>query len=921
MPPKKKATKPEWIECSKCNCLVSSRDVTNHSELCTGDLYRNLNQSWSGNRAHGHGFIETDSDTLYAVVHSRVEKADERLPTKIQQNLVQVNPVTMRMCHLSIGKPVCLSIKQCQVICTAWPVATIPPSYVGIDDKLKRMYCIQNNDVLAIRRLHCPVHTVSELILASRNNYNFLKEKEFKSFFLQHFVDKFITIGNKLQITYFGKPCTFKIIGITGPDGSLVSVSQSKDEFDSEDFPADQSELSFSNITASIGGQSELSLSLAQNLDESSKSCGESSESDKRSENPSILSPDSVLDESELSAKFQSLDLEHDATSTPCRTTRKISVTPGPFPEDDVTQREAKQNYDLKVFTISSRTKLTILTLKDNKNSQENSNKKSTVGYSNIGGLSKQLDILKEMVELPLKSPEVFENLGIVPPRGVLLFGPPGTGKTLLARAIANETKAYFTTINGPEVLSKFYGESESKLRGIFQEASSHAPAVVFIDEIDALCPKRDNVHSELEKRIVATLLTLMDGISTMESKGHVIVLGATNRPDSIDAALRRPGRFDRDIEIGIPNAKDRKDILEKQLVNMPHNLNGEDVEKISDSCHGYVGADLSALCKEAALHAFKRCKSLPTASTDEMIGQTLIQRNDFAFALKEVKPSAMREITIDVPKVLWSDIGGQIVVKQKLRQAVEWPLRHPEVFQRMGIQPPQGVLLYGPPGCSKTMIVKALATETRLNFIAVKGPELFSKWVGESERAVREVFRKARAAAPSIVFFDEIDALAVQRGSSGGSSQVADRVVAQLLTELDGIEKLSDVTIVAATNRPDMIDKALMRPGRIDRILYIPLPDSKTRKEILQIQFNKMPIGSDVNLDELVCKTEKYSGAEVVAVCHEAALSAMQEDIRCEWIMQRHFDQALKAVTPRINDELIAEYEHFEEKSGLHSV
>uniref|UniRef100_A0A2D4JAS9 AAA+ ATPase domain-containing protein n=4 Tax=Micrurus TaxID=8634 RepID=A0A2D4JAS9_MICLE len=413
-----------------------------------------------------------------------------------------------------------------------------------------------------------------------------------------------------------------------------------------------------------------------------------------------------------------------------------------------------------------------------------------------------------------------------------------------------------------------------------------------------------------------------MDGIGSEDNEGQLLVLGATNRPHALDSALRRPGRFDKEIEIGVPNSQDRLDILRKVLSKTPNSLSASDLTQLADSAHGYVGADLAALCKEAGMHALRRIlRKKENLLDDDVSVSLIINHSDFLQAMNDVRPSAMREVTIDVPKISWSDIGGLEDVKLKLKQAVEWPLKHPESFIRMGIQPPKGVLLYGPPGCSKTMIAKALAHESGLNFLAVKGPELMKKYVGESERAVREIFRKARAVSPSILFFDELDALAVERGSSSSSVNVTNRVLAQLLTEMDGIEQLKDVTVLAATNRPDMIDKALIRPGRFDRIIYVPLPDEATRREIFKIQFCNMPISSEVNLDELVIQTEKYSGAEITAVCREAALLALQEDIEAKYIMKEHFQQALVVVTPRIPDSLQKFYEEYQQRSGLHSL
>ncbi|KAF9196123.1 Spermatoproteinsis associated protein 5 [Haplosporangium sp. Z 11] len=593
--------------------------------------------------------------------------------------------------------------------------------------------------------------------------------------------------------------------------------------------------------------------------------------------------------------------------------------------------------------------------------------KLSTDHYDQIGGLATQIKIVREMVEIPLHNPQLFTQFGLRPPKGVLLYGPPGTGKTLIARTVAAATGAFLTVINGPEIISKFYGETEAKLRAIFELAADNSPSIIFIDEIDALCPKRDEAASEMEKRVVATLLTLMDGVSEKRAASYdtstianttdmppnstprIVVMGATNRPNALDEALRRPGRFDREIEIGIPDARARAEILTALLKKIPNTLTTSEVENLASISHGYVGADLAAVCREAGLKTIHRVMSkqstVPATDLQESFQslsiseppkagsvvpieqeeeELLVSAVDMRLAMTNVKPSAMREIMIEVPKVLWSDIGGQGEIKQKLKESVEWPLQHPEAFIRMGIRPPKGILLYGPPGCSKTLMAKALATEAGLNFIAVKGPELFSKWVGESEKAVREVFRKARAASPSIVFFDEIDALTVKRGGSDdGGSSVSDRVLSQLLNELDGIEPLVNVTVVAATNRPDIMDPALMRPGRIDRILYVSPPDLASRREILKLQIHskKMACDADVDLEELAEKTEGCSGAEVVALCQEAALKAMEESLDIACVSKRHFNQALAGITRRITPEMIQFYDDFRIRSGLKTV
>ncbi|PLJ76951.1 MAG: AAA family ATPase, partial [Thermofilum sp. NZ13] len=473
------------------------------------------------------------------------------------------------------------------------------------------------------------------------------------------------------------------------------------------------------------------------------------------------------------------------------------------------------------------------------------------ITYEDIGDLEEAKQKIREMVELPLRHPELFKHLGIDPPKGVLFYGPPGTGKTLLAKAVANETGAYFISINGPEIMSKFYGESEQRLREIFEEASRNAPAIIFIDEIDAIAPKREEVTGEVEKRVVAQLLALMDGL---KERGQVIVIAATNRPDDIDPALRRPGRFDREIAFPVPDKRARREILQVHTRNMPLS---EDVnlDELAEITHGFTGADLAALCREAAMRALRRV--LPKINIEsekipaEILSELKVTKQDFMDALKEVQPSALREVYIEVPEVNWDDIGGLEDVKQQLREAVEWPLKHPEYFREMGIDPPKGILLYGPPGTGKTLLAKAVATESEANFIGVKGPEVLSKWVGESERAIREIFRKARQAAPCVVFFDEIDSIVPRRGQRYDSG-VTDRIVNQLLTEMDGLERLEGVVVIAATNRPDIIDPALLRPGRFDRLVYVPPPDEKARLEIFKVHTRRMPLAEDVDLAEL---------------------------------------------------------------------
>jgi transitional endoplasmic reticulum ATPase len=502
------------------------------------------------------------------------------------------------------------------------------------------------------------------------------------------------------------------------------------------------------------------------------------------------------------------------------------------------------------------------------------------ITYEDIGGLRNEVQKVREMIELPLRHPEIFERIGIEAPKGVLLYGPPGTGKTLLAKAVANETNANFYSIGGPEIMSKFYGESEERLRETFKEAQGNSPSIIFIDEIDSIAPKREEVSGDVEKRVVSQLLTLMDGI---EARGKLVVIGATNRPNAIDPALRRPGRFDREIEIGIPDEEGRYDILQIHTRGMPL-TEDVDLQAIAKVTHGFVGADLEALSKEAAMRSLRRI--LPEINMEqskipvEVLNKIKITNKDFENSLKDVQPSAMREVQIQRPNIKWEEIGGLTEVKEELAEAIEWPLKHADLFSKADVKPPKGLLLYGPPGTGKTMIAKAVATTSEANFISVKGPELLSKWVGESEKGVREIFRKARQAAPCIVFFDELDAVAPRRGRSKGDAHVTERVISQMLTEMDGLEDLKGVVVIGATNRPDIIDEALLRPGRFDRILEVPFPDKDAIKEILKIHTKKKPLDSAVNLDRLVELTDGYTGADIAAIVNAAAISAIKEHV-----------------------------------------
>ena len=532
------------------------------------------------------------------------------------------------------------------------------------------------------------------------------------------------------------------------------------------------------------------------------------------------------------------------------------------------------------------------------------------ITYDELGGLKREVLKIREMVELPMRHPELFEKIGVEAPKGVLLYGPPGTGKTLLAKAVAGETNAHFISLSGPEIMGKHYGESEERIREIFTQAEENAPSIIFIDEIDSIAPKRDEVSGELEKRIVSQLLTLMDG---MKSRGKVVVIAATNRPDSIDPALRRPGRFDREIEIGIPDDEGRFDILSIHTRGMPIDEK-VDLKQISKITHGFVGADLEVLSKEAAMRSLRRnvLDDKDFSYDDDEISSEILQKiqitdEDFREALKEVGPSALREVQVQIPNVSWDDVGGLDQLKEELQEAVEWPIKYKDAYDYVDVESPKGILLHGPPGTGKTMIAKALAKMTESNFISIKGPELLSKWVGESEKGVREIFRKARQAAPCIIFLDEVDALVPRRGSGGSDSHVTENVVSQILTEIDGLEELHNVLIIGATNRLDIVDEALLRPGRFDRIIEVPNPDEKGRLHIFEIHTKSKPLASDVKISEIVKLTDNFSGAEIAAVTNRAAITALKryvaaksENIKEIKISQQDLIDAVDKVKPR---------------------
>jgi len=549
------------------------------------------------------------------------------------------------------------------------------------------------------------------------------------------------------------------------------------------------------------------------------------------------------------------------------------------------------------------------------------------VTYEDIGGLDDELEQVREMIELPMRHPELFRQLGIDPPKGVLLHGPPGTGKTLMARAVASEIDAHFETISGPEIMSKYYGESEEQLRDIFEEAEENEPAIVFIDELDSIAPKRGEAQGDVERRVVAQLLSLMDGL---EERGQVTVIAATNRVDDIDPALRRGGRFDREIEVGVPDREGRREILQVHTRGMPL-ADGIDLDEYAESTHGFVGADLESLTKEAAMNALRRIRPQIDLEEEEIDAEVLdslqVTERDLREAQKGIEPSALREVFVEVPDITWEDVGGLEDTKERLRETIQWPLEYPEVFEELDMQAAKGVLMYGPPGTGKTLLAKAVANEAQSNFISVKGPELLNKFVGESEKGVREVFSKARENAPTVVFFDEIDSIAGERGQNAGDSQVGERVVSQLLTELDGVEAMEDVVVIATTNRPDLIDNALLRPGRLDRHVHVPVPDEDARRKIFEVHTKDKPLADDVDLNWLARETEGYVGADVEAVTREAAMAASREFVNSVdksevaesvgnvRISTEHFEHALEEVNPSVTQDVRERYEEIEQQ------
>ncbi|CAN8012439.1 unnamed protein product [Ixodes pacificus] len=862
MPPKGKSSKADWQQCTSCGVVLATKDVTLHEHCCS---------KLSGDDNPKHDFIRD------CVLHGTLQAlpADDMagLSDSTKSQLVYLNPSCMRMCDIGIKDVVELCEDGERHLLVAWPSRNIGLTGVSIHRQPKPSV---PRKVTVAKHSDCIVGA-SSVTLTQDQKLQQASILELQRCILQQNLGVFVRTGSKLHCRFYGHDLRFTVLSAKG-EGGLSSGDLLR--------------------SALVDGDD-----LEEKLQRLTVSEEHSSPSASRTPRPS-------------SAQVHSTPPQR-MPLTPSRQGPAAFNTPK-TPEE----RTGSRILSAVFHRITIGTEVTVM--EEGSMGPEVSRR---AGYDQIGGLDREIQQLRELVEVPARHPATFSRFGLKPPRGALLFGPPGTGKTLLARAVAAESGASLVVLDGPQVFSKYYGETEAALRNVFKDAVERAPSVLFVDEIDALCPKREAGTSSQEARAVATLVALLDNLPPMQEK-WVLVLGATNRPNNVDPSLRQPGRLDRELEIGVPTASGRLQILRKILGNVRHSLSDEDIVETADAAHGLTGADLAAMCAEAALHSLDRHLKDPTATDAVLSHEVELNMADVAAALKRTKPSAMREVSLEIPKVRWSDIGGMEEVKLKLRQAVEWPWKHREAFERLGATPPHGLLLYGPPGCSKTMVAKALATESGLNFIAIKagmlffgrfsiGPELFSKWVGDSERAVRELFRKARTAAPCIIFFDEIDALAVHRGSTSGSSNVGDRVIAQLLAEMDGIEALQDVVLVAATNRPDMIDQALMRPGRLDSIVYVPLPDLDTRREILRINLSKRPLGDGVSLEDLARKTEGYSGAEVVAVCQEAALIALEEDIEARHITALHLEAALQLVRPRISRETVRYYESYWASTG----
>ncbi|XP_033742014.1 ATPase family protein 2 homolog isoform X3 [Pecten maximus] len=729
MPPKSKIPKPEWQQCVRCLCIINSKDLSKHAKEC---------QITAEKEQFQHGYIW--NDTLHGVISLYHSADGPSLPSQLQDDIVLLNVSSMMMCGLSIGKP---CIVDEQYVRIAWPSAAVAPGSIQVPQDTLVTLGRQLGDIVTVSVIQSEPILAAQVVFSPREWNDVFEDDQFEKYLKHHMCGRSLALGNVVSMSYYGQRCRLEVTEISQWNACEKKVHIPRDRLDTSRIQELATDLS----------QMELSTDSSLSLLDKSDTCVPSTP--MKGSNNSSFSIDSVCSPS--------------SSSTPDIKNRSLIDTNFQTPQ----KTDAVKNVHKTFHKVTENTRVVVS--KPTTDELTESERKKSITFGMIGGLSKQIMSLKEMIHLPLHSPDVFKSYGLPLPRGVLLFGPSGTGKTMLLKAIANQPGVHVIEINSSDIISKFYGESEGNLRNVFKEAVERSPSIIIMDDVDSLFPRRDSTQNESQKRLVATLLTLMDGIDTA-SQCFVMVIAACCLPDSLDPAIRRPGRFDREIEIGVPTATDRLEILQCLMATVPNSLSVTEMTEIAETAHGYVGADLAYVCQQASFSSVKR--HLRNHNNLQTVPTAVITREDMAVAMTTVQPSAMREVQLEIPKVLWSDVGGQEEVKLKLKQAVEWPLKHPEAFLRMGIKPPRGVLMYGPPGCSKTMIAKALATESGLNFLAVKGPELFSKWVGESERAVRELFRKARSASPSIIFFDEIDALAVERGSSSGGSNVGDRVL-----------------------------------------------------------------------------------------------------------------------------------------------
>nr|CAB3266520.1 spermatogenesis-associated protein 5 [Phallusia mammillata] len=844
----KKNAKLNWVELENGHYILSKNKALNISLNTTDEINsKDLSISYDSYPS----FIK--NSTFYGEVIAKQE-SDVKLNDRMRDTIVEVNPHTMQLCGMQIGSPVLMSQdfesdSTLKLAYRSWPSTNVPLGKVGLSEKqLKHLHLSVGNFLyLGIPQQNCVNAQSAELqpMFNTEDRSSFYSSEHFRTYISTIFDRMYVISGQLVEVHYFGKPFQFKITNIessTCLDNTQPTTNSSSDKVE-EQFSA----LSLSNCEVTPP-----------------------------------LHVSTPLKQSSIPANAK----------TPCKNLQTSVL-------------EAKH---CQVFMLTSRTLFKIIDNQTNSGLGEEKSdfKKPCVNFGCIGGLQEQIQTIRDLTVMPLQNPEIFADSGIRPIRGILLHGPPGTGKSLLAQSVATEANAKMIFIRGAEIMSRFLGESEKQLQSIFKKAKQSSSCVIVMDEVDTLCPKRETSRTDAERRIVASLINILDELNSASENSRIVVIATTNRLESVDPALRRAGRFDREIEIGIPSAAERFEILKKLLSKSKHSISEKEIKTLAESAHGYVGADLAAVCVEAGMSAIKRLSQKVGSGESP---SPCITADDVEAGLKLIPPSAMRELIVEVPKVRWSDIGGNENIKKKLKHAIEWPLKNPEAFTRLGIEPPRGLLMFGPPGCSKTLTAKALATESGLNFISIKGPELFSKFVGDSERAIRQIFSKARSAAPSIIFFDELDALAIERGSGNA---VADRVLAAMLTEMDGVERRRDVIVVAATNRPDMIDKALLRPGRIDRILHIPLPDENTRREIFRIRFRKMPITDDVNMDWLVASTKMYSGAEICSVCREAALAALDDDMQANHVTRRHFEQAFKVVLPQTSKGRAEMYEEY---------